>query len=152
VPNPNRYLNLVCRVLIKSILKHSFDINFKTLQCTGKLLATMVKMLPYNTEYSTNYYFVVKLQNPDQTGIVKGHVCVVYSYIDDIAIVSAIVKSCTKYNFTIKPLEGRLVDYAPNVWSINQAIQYLRRLRFFKKTVVKKTKTIEWNEEIEEEL
>ena len=138
--------------LIKSILKHSFDINFKTLQCTGKLLATMVKMLPYNTEYSTNYYFVVKLQNPDQTGIVKGHVCVVYSYIDDIAIVSAIVKSCTKYNFTIKPLEGRLVDYAPNVWSINQAIQYLRRLRFFKKTVVKKTKTIEWNEEIEEEL
>lgn len=112
----------------------------------------MVKMLPYNTEYSTNYYFVVNLQNPDQTGLVKGYACVVYSYIDDIAIVSAIVKSCTKYNFTIKPLEGRLVDHAPNVWSINQAIQYLRRLRFTKKTVVKKTKIIEWNEEIEEEL
>lgn len=112
----------------------------------------MVKMLPYKPEYSTNYYFAVELRNPNQDGLVKGHFCVIYSYIDDIAIVSAIVKSCTKYDFTIKPISDRLSDGAPNVWSINQAIQYLRRLRFFKKTVVKKTKIIEWNEEIEEEL
>ena len=112
----------------------------------------MVKLLPYNPEYSTNYYFAVELQNPEQTDLVKSHICVVYSYIDDIAIIAAIVKSCTKYNFIIHPVDGTQVKCAPNLWSINQTAQYLRRLRFFKKTIVKKTKTIEWNEEIEEEL
>lgn len=155
---PRRYListdisSQIVIYLIKTILYHSLDINFKTLQCTGKLLTTMVKLLPYKPEYSTNYYFAVELQNPDQTDLIKGHACVVYSYIDDIAIVAAIVKSCTKYNFTIHPVDGKQVYDAPNLWSINQAVQYLRRLRFFKKTVVKRTKTIEWNEEIEEEL
>lgn len=112
----------------------------------------MMKLLPYSPEYTTNYYFAVELQNPDQTGITKGYFCVIYSYIDDIAIVSAIVKSCTKYDFTIKPTSNISPKDSSIVWSINQAVHYLRRLRFFKKTVVKKTKTIEWNEEIEEEL
>lgn len=112
----------------------------------------MTKMLPYSPEYSTNYYFQVVLKNPDKEAIDKGLLCYIYSYIDDISIVAAIVKSCTKYEFTIRPAEPHMYERGVNVWSINQACGYLRRLRFIKKSVVKRTRTIEWNEEVEEEL
>ena len=112
----------------------------------------MVRMLPFNPEYTTNHYFVVYLKNPDQTGLVKGHCVCIYTYIDDIAIVAAIVRACTKYEFTISPTIETQVVNSPDKWSINQAVHYLRRLRFIKKSVVKKTKTIEWEEEVEEVL
>lgn len=109
-------------------------------------------MLPFNPEYTTQHYFIVCLKNPDQTGLVKGHCSVIYTYIDDIAIVAAVVKAYTKYEFTISPAIETQVAGNPNIWSINQAAHYLRRLRFIKKSVVKKTKTIEWEEEVEEVL
>lgn len=114
----------------------------------------MVKFIPFEDGvHNKNHFFTVNIVNPDaDNSFVKGFACVIYSYVDDIAVISELVRSCTKYKFTIsKSTQDCHSDYK-NEWSINQACQYLKRLRFYKKEVVTKTKTITWDEEIETEL
>ena len=110
----------------------------------------MVKFLPFENGVHNEYYsFAVTLHNPCGDEDFK---CVIYSYVEDIAIVAAIVEASTKYKFTIADKDAATYLHYRNEWSINQACQYLKRLRFYKKEVVTKTKTITWDEEIETEL
>lgn len=115
----------------------------------------MTKFIPFEDGvHNEKHFFAVNIVNPDaDNSMCKGFVCVIYSYIDDIAVISELVKSCTKYEFTISKVanDWRLPDFK-NEWTINQACQYLRRLRFYKRETVTKSKTITWNEEIETEL
>lgn len=115
----------------------------------------MTKFLPFEDGvHNKKHFFSVNIVNPDaDNSLVKGFACVIYSYVDNIAIISEIVKSCTKYDFTISEIaEDWWLPCYKNEWSINQACQFLKRLRFYKKEIVTKTKTITWDEEVETEL
>lgn len=110
----------------------------------------MVKLLPYNSEYSKNYYFLVSFKSPDQNN--EEYNVIIYSYIRDAAILGAIIQSCTAYKFTLRSLLKNELPSRTEKWSINQAIQYLQRLRFYKKVTITKQKVVEWEEVIEVEL
>ena len=116
----------------------------------------MTTMLPFNPECSTSHLFEITLQNPDKTAQDSEFKFTIYSYIKEEYIIAAIVRAYTKYSFTIANSPYRSPDEASksdkNVWSINQTIGYLRRLRFIRRSVVRRYKTISWNEVIEEEL
>jgi hypothetical protein len=105
----------------------------------------------FNPEMSKNYYFLVNIVNPDKSDSVKGYPVVIYSYVNDIQIISAIVKHCTKYDFTITEVTKTSHDYL-NQWSINQACGYLRRFRFIRRKKITLSKVVTWEEEIKEEL
>lgn len=107
----------------------------------------MKKILTFSEEFSTNHYYVIRFVDPENNQRVN--YCV-YSYISDSSVMATIVEHATKYSFEIE-YKGTEI---PSVMamSLNQAISFFRRLRFVRKTSVKRQRVIEWNEIVEEEL
>ena len=113
----------------------------------------MGKMLkPLDPEVCTYHYFLVTLLNPDKPDSIQGRYrFVIYSYIDDIQIISAIVKHCTKYDFSITEVD-KYSYHCLFQQSIDQACEELHRFRFTRTRKVKLSKVVTWEEEISEEL
>lgn len=108
----------------------------------------MVKILPFERKYSTNYSYSLNFVDPESS---KNLYYEVYSYIDDPSVIYNIIASATKYPFAIKA-NGEVSNPSYGAMSINQAVSFFRRLRFYKTTIVERQKVVKWNEVIEEEL
>jgi acyl-ACP thioesterase len=110
----------------------------------------MVKILNFSEEFSTNHYYVVRFVDPDTNQEVN--YCV-YSYISDTSVMATVITHATKYSFEIEYKGTKIPSKDVHMgMSLNQAISFFRRLRFVRKTTVKKQRVIEWNEIVEEEL
>lgn len=108
----------------------------------------MIKLLPY--EPPTVYYFEVTFIDPSDSNI--SLVRNIYSYIQDIDVIAAIINYSTKYDYTLQ-----YVGTAPTLpqskhLSLNQAVAYFKKLRFYTKKEIQRQKVIAYTEIVTEEL
>lgn len=112
------------------------------------ILNIMIKLLPYETP--TVYYFEVVIVDPSNSNI--SFVRNIYSYIQDIDVIAAIVDYSTKYDYTLRYLGTEPTLPRSQHLSLNQAVALLQRLRFYTRKTVEKQRIVTYTEVIEEEL
>lgn len=97
------------------------------------------------------YYFVIRMIDPADNEAIN---FVMYSYVDDPAIIALLIKGLTKYDFEVIPkgtTEPRGITKV-SIMSINQAVTFFKRLRFYALKSEVKSKVISWTEITEVEF
>lgn len=107
----------------------------------------MKKLLPFETP--VNYFFEVVIIDPSDK---HDYTYNLYTYIQDIDVVAAILNYSTKYEYTIRYIGTIPTVPCSRCLSINQAVAYFQRLRFYIRETVEREKTVRWTEVVEKEI